>query len=304
MEDFQPEQPRISVLMVARNQVEAVRRTLTSLKDLAESATGEVIVVDNASTDGTEQLDLQFPAVKMLRMQRNFGWTKGTNVGTRTAKGEYLCLAQPGTEFPPGILEQLVEALEADGQALAAGPLAEDAQGVLVTRVYPLPNNEMLSEFWKKGSLGKPLPIDVSAPVVRPVYLTNTPLVMRRRSIAGMNYLDERYGQFWSDADLCFQIARAGKSIALYPALRVKAVQPYLAIPEVLDSWGAKLSADAALGAAGYLSKHQGMMKGAAFRIGAIVLALAKIPLGQPGARVQRFLNLLTGQKIDGTQGN
>jgi GT2 family glycosyltransferase len=303
MEELQPA-VRTSVLIVTRNQSAALRRTIESLAAEAATEATEVIVVDNASTDGSQSLDAEFPQVKMLRMQRNFGWTKGVNVGTRTAKGEFLCLTPPGIEFEPDTLSRLITCLREDPDVRGVCPLSVDAQGVPATRVYPLPDAKVFWQFWKTGRLGPPLPLDLTVEKVRAHYVTGTPLLIRRQSIAGMNYLDERYGQFWADAEICYQIARAGKAIVVLPGVRVRGPQPFQAIPEKLDSWGAKLSADAALGGAAYLMRHEGFLAGLRFRVAATLAALvATLDLRRAGPHFVRFLNVLTGQKIDGNQG-
>lgn len=303
MDEVQPS-IQTTVLLVARNQDAALRKTIESLAAAAQPESIEILIVDNASNDGSQRLDAEFAQVKMLRMQRNFGWTKAINVGSRTAKGEFLCLTPPGIEFEPDTLSKLKAKLASDSSSLAVSPLVVDAQGTPATRIYPLPTPDLLWQFWKTGRLGPPLPLDLTAEEIRPRYLTGTPVLVRRQSIAGMNYLDERYGQFWSDAEICFQIARAGKSIALLPGVRVRGPQPFQAIPEKLDRWGAKLAADAALGGATYLARHEGFARGLTFRLGATLSALAGVlDVRRAGPHSVRFLNILTGQKIDGTQG-
>ncbi len=289
--------------MVSRNQADAVRRTVDSLARDPGSAAIEILVVDNGSSDGGERLDTDYPNLKLLRMQKNFGWTKAANVGMRTATGEFLCITAPGVEFEPGTIGQLTSALAKRPSALALCPLAVDAQGTPVTRIYPLPDAAMFSQFWKTGRLGQPLPLDLSLPEIPASYVTGTPVLMRRQSMVGMNYLDGRYGHFWADAEICAQIARASRSIVILPEIRVTGTQPYQAIPEKLDSWGAQLSADAALGGAAYLSKYSGFLAGFGFRVKAALLALLSIfSLRQVGPKATRFANLLAGQKIDGNQ--
>lgn len=302
MEESQPA-PRTSVLIVARNQSAAVRRTIESLAGQPPESV-EILVVDNASTDGGQSLDADFPHIKMLRMQRNFGWTKGVNVGTRTAKGEYLCLTPPGIEFEADTIERLIARFAQDPEVRGVCPLSVDAQGVPATRIYPLPTRDVFWRFWTTGHLGPPLPLDLTAEAVRAPYVTGTALLIRRQAIVAMNYLDERYGQFWSDAEICYQIARAGKAIVVLPGVRVRGLQPYRQIPDKLDVWGAKLSADAALGAAAYLGRHEGLWAGLGFRAAASLASLGAMwNLRRLGPHAVRFVNVLTGQKIDGNQG-
>ena len=305
MEELSPSF-QTSVLIVCRNHADELRRTLTSLAPVAagQGAAVEVLVVDLASTDGSAQLDNEFPFAKFLRSPRHFGWVRGVNLGTRTAIGEYICLTAPGVQFAPETLAALVAHLESDPQALAVAPLVVDAQGTPVTRVYPLPNREMLSGFWRTGGLGRPESFDLNAAAVTAPYLVNSPLLLRRRSLAGMNYVDERYGQFWADADICFEIRRAGKSILLLPGIKVTGLPAHKPIPENLDRWGAILSEDDALGAAAYIGKHEGFLAGFLFQLGALARSFGGVfSFSRFGPHITRFLAILGGQKIDGTQG-
>lgn len=299
--------PQTSILIVNRNRSDALRRTLRSLEGSVDPKLIEVIVVDNASTDGSATADAEFPFVRMLRMQRNFGHTKAVNVGTRTATGDYLCLTPPGVEFAPETIPKLLTALAADPGSLAIAPLVVDEADKAVSRVYRLPSRETFASFWKSGDLGPPVTLDTSTTEIAAEYLVDSPILLRRQSIVAMNYLDERYGQFWSDAEICFQVKRAGKSIRLLPGIRVKGEPGPRMIGGVIDRQSAQMSADAAIGAAGYLGKHQGFMTGVLFRMQAAASALLSAVGGtlifrEPGPRWARFFALASGQKIDGNQ--
>jgi GT2 family glycosyltransferase len=306
MEELKPT-PQTSIVLINRNRTGPLRRTLESLQPLADPKQIEVLVVDNASTDGGATIDSEFSFVSMLRMQRNVGYTKGVNIATRTATGEYLCLTPVGVQFDASTIPALIAALDGESGALAVSPLVFDPEGRMVTRIYLLPKRETLGEFWKSGQLRDSIAIDPSAKEMRAEYVVDSPLLLRRRSIAGMNYLDERYGQFWSDAEICFQVKRAGKSVLVLPEVKVQGEAASPAWTSPMDKEAGQKSADAALGAAGYLAKHQGAMAGAKFRVGAILGSLlsavgSTLTLQQPGAKWVRFVNLASGQKIDGNQ--
>lgn len=300
--DEQQSTARISVLIVCRNEITGIRRTLTSISTSPDLASIEVIVVDNASTDGSAQIDSEFPFVKMLRMQRNFGWTRAANAGTRTAQGEFLCFVRPGIEFQPETITSLEKKLKEDSSALAVCPFVVDSSRQPLTSVHPLPDAAMIRQFWKTGILGVSLPLDLTAEAVQADYVVNAPFFIRRLSIAGMNFLDVRYGQFWADAEICFQIRRAGKSIVVLPGVQVQDSNPMPLIPQPLDRQSAALSADAALGGAAYLGKHAGMLGALGFRLGAITSA-AISALSFDGAKIKRLIAIVSSQKIDGTQG-
>jgi GT2 family glycosyltransferase len=115
-------------------------------------------------------------------------------------------------------------------------------------------------------------------------------LLVRKAFIQGMNYIDQRYGHSWADAEICFQARRGGKKILLVP----QATGVWHAIP---DPGGDLAEADRVAGAATFYGKHFGYVVALRFRLAAILRAFM-------GLRLGLVSNLLSGQKIDGTQGN
>lgn len=82
----------------------------------------EVLLVDNASSDGSPELVAQaFPQVRLIRAPSNLGFAGGNNLGIGEARGEYLVLLNNDTEVEPGWLSSLIAAAEADGSAGAVG---------------------------------------------------------------------------------------------------------------------------------------------------------------------------------------
>ena len=95
-------------------------------------------------------------------------------------------------------------------------------------------------------------------------YAPGAPILVRRLFLRGMNYFDERYGDYWPDLELCWQLRNAGKSILVLPQVRVRYGTP---APVQRDTVHA---ADCTLGAAAYLGKHFGSGAGLKFRMSAV----------------------------------
>jgi hypothetical protein len=118
-------------------------------------------------------------------------------------------------------------------------------------------------------------------------YARGAALMMRRSLFTAIRQIDERYGQFGSDADLCYQIRRAGKKILLAPQAR--------AHHEGRASESNLRKADRQQGTAAWIGKYQGFGSGLRAQIGAIFGALGSLQL-----MVLRYL--LASQKVDGSQ--
>jgi GT2 family glycosyltransferase len=108
--------PRASVIVVNYNGRMRLGRCLYSL--LEDRQEYEVILVDNASTDGSvDYVEQFFPKVQVIRNETNRGFGQGNNAGVRRARGKYLAFLSPDTAVEPGWLEALIAALETDPQA-------------------------------------------------------------------------------------------------------------------------------------------------------------------------------------------
>ena len=83
-----------------------------------------------------------------------------------------------------------------------------------------------------------------------------------------MNYFDERFGEYWADADLAIKIRKAGRKLEMYPAIRAT-----WHAPETPENDNVHKS-DRILGAAALLSKHEGFLAGFGFRMAAMLGAL------------------------------
>lgn len=275
----------MSAILVGWNQVEPLRRAVAALERSIDRERLEILVVDLGSQDGSAQLDSEFPAIVILRLPHNFGATKAMNIGTRTAKADLVFYLSPDVEVAPDTVSKLADKLEGDSDAAAVCPLLVDEEGKPASRVYKLPVKESF-----KGEMPT-VPIDVNRESVNVEYPGRDAVLVRKQFVKGMNYFDERYGEYWADADLAMQIRRGLKKIRLYPS--ISAVKHADTSP---DAAKGLLAADRAGGAAAFIGKYHGFMAGLGFRIGAIFRALGHFDFKQ-------LVALASGQKIDGSQG-
>jgi GT2 family glycosyltransferase len=268
--------PRVSVVVVSRNRAPLLRRCLESLEKSEERETIQIVVVDNGSSDGSAQLDTDFPQTQFIRLPKNFGLTKAMNIGWRAADAEYVFFLHDDTEVEPGAAIRLAGTLDANPDAAAACPLlvADDGRPAPHLGVLP-PDGQWIAA---EPSLSQPEPVE---------YPRGAALMMRVYVIRAVRQIDERYGQFGGDADLAAQILRASKKILLDPAARVRH-HGRTACPAIER-------ADFLLGRAVFMGKYLGFAAGLRARLAAVFGPLF-------GFRFGELRYTLVGQKIDGTQ--
>jgi GT2 family glycosyltransferase len=298
-----PPQLLVSALVVSYNCADALRRCLKALENSSGRERLEIIVVDNGSRDESPRLDSEFPNATFLRLPRNFGFVKALNIAMRSAKAEFLFIVDPRTEVLPGVAMALAEKLEANENAAAVAPLLATPEGGPAPQLYQLPNSATVGAVSKEGAFRAAAPPSTDEDVV-PVEFADLPaLMVRTWFVKGLRYIDERYAQFWAGAEIAAQIRRAGKKILLCPAIRAVWHSEEAYPPGMPSSARALLAANWSLGAATYAAKHFGFPAGLKVRIAAVLGALgAMLSFRDPGYQFSRFMYLVSGQKIDGTQ--
>jgi GT2 family glycosyltransferase len=275
---------KVTALVFSYDSAPALRRCLAALEASNDRASVEILVVDCGSHDESAQLDSEFSNVTMLRLPRYFGRTKALNIGTRTAAGEYLLFMTPDVEVLPTTIPSLVARLEAEPETVAVCPLLLDTQTQLAKQFFRLPTPATGLDL-------TPVTVDKTAQAFPVEYATFQAFLVRKFFVKGLNYLDERYGDSWSDAELCYQIRRVARKTLALP--QVTAL--YTPGSPYAESARTILAADRVHGAAVFFAKHYGFAAGLRFRIKAILRALFTLRLGL-------FAALVSGSKIDGSQ--
>lgn len=282
--------PKIAAIIIVRNQAAELRRAIAALEKSEQREQLEILVVDCASHDSTAEVAEEFPGITLQRLPENFGATKALNIATRTARAEYLFLLSPDVEVGPDTVARLAEKLDAEPSVTGACPLLVDGDGKPVMRTRPFPDRQSLAEVRGSGELGwTPIPQEALAQERCAIlYPGREALLVRKQFVAGMNYFDERFGEYWADADLAIKIRKAGRKLEMYPAIRATWHAPEAAPNDTIHK------SDRILGAAALLSKHEGFVAGFGFRMAAMFGALIRFDFA--------LLAALAGGKKVGSQ--
>lgn len=207
--------PKISVVIVNWNGERFIERCLSAL--LAQTfLPHEIILLDNASTDGSLEIVRRFPTVRVLALDQNSGFARGNNLAIRaaSAESEWIALLNPDAFAEPRWLEALVEAarrnpaFEVFGSRLvnAAAPTLLDGAG----DIY-----HMSGLVWRAGH-GRSVSVD--AEDEREIFSPCAAAALYRRgALLEAGGFDEDYFCYSEDVDLGFRLRLAGRRCLYVP---------------------------------------------------------------------------------------
>ena len=126
----------VSVVIVTWNSRETVEECLKSLLPQVS----EILVVDNASKDGTAGFIVKnFPKIKLVKNKKNIGFAKAVNQGIRRARSKYILMLNPDTVVKEGALERMVEFADSDSKIGIVGPKLLSPDGTVQKEVQRFP---------------------------------------------------------------------------------------------------------------------------------------------------------------------
>lgn len=217
----------VSVVILSWNDKCYLQECLQSLISTTKSHRLEIIVVSNASTDGTpEMVAALFPQVKLIRNQENVGFAKGNNIGVKASQGKYVCLLNSDIKILDGCLDALVDYLEQHPRVGMIGPkiLNGDLTHQSSCRQFPTLWNNLCEAtglarafresrwlsgehmFYFRGDL-----------LMEVEVLVGCFWVIRRAALDEFGLLDEGFFMFAEDLDWCKRCQEAGWRVVFYP---------------------------------------------------------------------------------------
>lgn len=207
--------PVVSVIVVNWNGEKWLPGCLDALR-MQTVKDFEVIVVDNASTDGSVALiEHEYPEVILVRNDRNDGFAKGNNIGYRHVHGRYVLLLNNDTVADPGLLESLIAAFSALPQAGSV-----QAKLVLLDRPGRL---DACGAFFTATTISYHVGFgkDAALPLYNqpfPVFSNKGACMMLRREVIEMvGLFDDDFWCYYEETDLCHRIWLAGWECWYWP---------------------------------------------------------------------------------------
>ncbi|RTL57377.1 MAG: glycosyltransferase [Sphingobacteriales bacterium] len=211
----------ISVIIVNYNVKYFLEQCLCSVQKALINIKGEVIVIDNFSTDGSiEYLSAKFPSVQFIVNDKNYGFGKACNQGLAIAKGKYILFLNPDTLVPEDCFEKSVAFMESHPDAGAMGIRMLDGSGNFLKeskRAFPSPQ----TSFYKLTGLAKLFPRSKTFSRYHLGYLdehknhivdvlAGAYLLVRKEILEKVGGFDEVFFMYGEDVDLSYRIQKAG----------------------------------------------------------------------------------------------
>jgi GT2 family glycosyltransferase len=220
----------ISIVIVGWNAKHYLELCLESLATAPPRRRMEILVVDNASSDGSaEMIEARFPYVKLIKSNENLGFAKGNNVAIRQCQGRYIALVNPDVIVFPGCLDALADFLDQNPKVGNVGPrvLNPDMTMQSTCRRSPTIWNNFcsatgLATKFKNSRLfagehmfyfphDRTLPVDV---------LVGCFSMIRREAFNDVGLLDEDLFMYGDDVDWCRRCWKAGWQVVFFPGAK------------------------------------------------------------------------------------
>jgi len=282
-------QVKLSVIVVSWNVREDLVRCLDSVEKNPPDEQFEIIVVDNASTDGSvDAIRHSFPQVYVIANKDNRGFAAANNQGIEKSQGYYVLFLNPDTIVHPDSLNTLTKFMDSNQDVGACGPKLINTDGAVHASVGYVPTFRSVLyrmtflrflgifrghyEKLRTAIFDRDKQTDVEL-------LSGAALMVRRATVEEVGLMDEKFFMYYEDADLCLRIKKAGWRIVFVPEAVITHVGGRSAV---------QISAEKRMfvysSLAKFMRKHYGKFAAATFNL-----------LFKPGAIIKEIMNVCSG---------
>ena len=217
----------LSIIIVSWNAKKYLEKCIASIIGKTVKYQTEIIVVDNASTDGSVELVKgQFPKVKVICNDTNLGFAKANNIGIKQGTGKYICLINSDVEILQGCFDSMVSYMEKNPEIGILGPQILDSNGNIQRSCMGFPTlwnafcrALFLDKLFPKSELfGSYLMTFQNQNTTQPVDIINGCFWMvKKKVLKQVGLLDERFFIYAEDKDWCKRFWDAGWKVVYFP---------------------------------------------------------------------------------------
>jgi N-acetylglucosaminyl-diphospho-decaprenol L-rhamnosyltransferase len=224
--DLSPSQARISapvtVVVVNWNGGELLLRCLHSVQE-SRGCAAEIILIDNASTDGSAREAAQhIERLQLIQNSSNVGFARANNVGIQAAQTPYVLLLNNDTVLRPQALQTLIRYMQNHPDVAACGPRLVNADGSVQPFIYG--SEPDIGHLVVRGLLalvGRSIHDWQVSTALDVDWVAGTAMLVRKAAIDAVGPLDEGFFMYFEDVDWCRRFRAGGWRVAYVPEAEV-----------------------------------------------------------------------------------
>jgi len=212
----------LSIIIVGHNNKDLIIDCIKSIREDTSLKDKEVIVVDNGSTDGSQEAFKKLQEIILIENKENLGFAKANNQGIKRAGGGYILLLNSDTIVKKGSLGKLLAFAKKKKDAGVVGPKLLNIDGSLQPSCFRFPTiKNAIKEYWlgEKGLFEKYAPKGKKPNMVDAV--VGAAFLMTPSALKKVGPLDERYFAYFEDIDYCRNVWRKGLKVYYYPGVEI-----------------------------------------------------------------------------------
>jgi len=265
----------LSIIIVNINNRKILEECLDSIYKNTQQITFEIIVSDNASTDGSQEMvQSKFPKVKLIANQENLGFIKASNLGLKQSQARYTMLLNDDTIVKDGALDKLIEFMDKTPKAGACGPKLLNVDGTIQRQ---------------GGLLGKKFYLATEPITVD--FVIGAALVVRKEVIDKVGLMDENLFFYNDDLDWCMSIRKAGYKIYFVPDARIVHYGGYSS----KRTFNQRLFVEGFKGGLYFCRKHYGEIAFLLYRLILVLLLILILPFQVfNSAKLKAYLEIIS----------
>jgi len=222
----------LSIIIVNYNVRKLLEQALISIRKAVKGIQSEIFVVDNNSSDGSDiMIKEHFPDVQLISNKENLGFSKANNQALKLAKGSFICLINPDTIVQGDTFTTCLTYFKNNDDVGALGCKIINPDGTIqpaCRRSFPtpwvafskiiglarlFPNSKLFSKYnLSYHDPDKTIEVDA---------ISGSFMMVRKKTIDEVGYLDESFFLFGEDLDWCYRIKEGGWKIVYLPLTKI-----------------------------------------------------------------------------------
>ena len=221
---------RLSIIIVTYNSRGEIDTALRALREPAPQVPHEIIVVDNASSDGTlAHVTTAWPGVRAIDAGGNLGFAAANNLGIRQSASELVLFLNPDTRAAGVAVDRLVAALDTDRGAAIIGPRivdglghAELSFGSMISPLAELRQKALVLGSQQRMPIITSLVENMTRRSRDVDWVSGACLMIRRADLEAAGLFDERFFIYTEDVDLCAAVRARGKRVVFFAGAHIE----------------------------------------------------------------------------------